>query len=72
MVSAAEQPDATAHGPLGLDASQHDCGIPVSADGGPDFGRTVVDRPGSPIHRQGRRFYAFEDELMAWMRGEHS
>jgi acyl-coenzyme A thioesterase PaaI-like protein len=41
VVSAAEQPDAPAHGPLGLDASQHDWGIPVSADGGPDFGRLI-------------------------------
>jgi acyl-coenzyme A thioesterase PaaI-like protein len=41
VVSAAEHPDATAHGPLGLDASQHDWGIPVSADGGPDFGRMI-------------------------------
>lgn len=32
--------------------------------------RTLVTLPGSPIHRKGRRLYAFEDELMAWMRGK--
>lgn len=31
--------------------------------------RTLAKLPGSPIHQKGRRLYAFEADLMAWMRG---
>lgn len=30
--------------------------------------RTLFGMPGSPIRRKGRRLYAFEDDLIAWMR----
>lgn len=30
--------------------------------------RTLARQPGSPIRRKGRRLYAFEDDLLAWMR----
>lgn len=38
---------------------------------GPDFVRTLAEREGSPIRKEGRQYYAFEDELMAWMRKPH-
>ena len=49
-MSAAQEPDVTAHGPDGLDAAPRDSGapepttswgIPLSEDGGPDFGRMI-------------------------------
>jgi hypothetical protein len=30
--------------------------------------RTLAGLPGSPIRRKGRRLYAFDDELILWMR----
>lgn len=36
---------------------------------GPDYVRhTLAGLPGTPIRKQGRRFFAFEDELIAFMR----
>ncbi|WP_404404909.1 hypothetical protein [Pelagibacterium halotolerans] len=30
--------------------------------------RTLAALPGTPIKKKGRRLYAFEDDLIAWMR----
>lgn len=36
---------------------------------GPDFVRdTLAKQPGSPVKEIGGRYYAFEDDLMAYMR----
>lgn len=34
--------------------------------------RTLAVLPGSPIRKKGRRLYAFEDELLEWMRDDES
>ena len=34
---------------------------------GEDFARSLVDEPGSPVRRQGRQYFAFEDELIAFL-----
>ncbi|WP_299939441.1 hypothetical protein [uncultured Nitratireductor sp.] len=39
---------------------------------GPDFVRDVIAKePGSPIREIGGRYYAFEDDLIAFLRGDH-
>lgn len=35
---------------------------------GPDFIRSMVDLPGSPVHRMNGRFYAIESELLNFMK----
>lgn len=45
-------------------------GIGQRISRGPDFVRTLADREGSPIRKEGRQFYAFEDELVAFMKSE--
>ncbi|MEJ6783762.1 hypothetical protein [Aminobacter sp. Piv2-1] len=40
---------------------------------GPDFVRTVLAvEPGSPVKRLGRRLYAFEGDLLQWLRDRNS
>ena len=37
---------------------------------GPDFVRALARKEGSPIRKEGRQFYVFEDELVAFMKSD--